>query len=182
MSKPVSILGFRYFDERESQILYQRVLRDDPTKAQVRQNVTWEEIRNVVSPSSSPTMCRLEGCSHRSVDRLEASASRRLHHLRSCTGIGLWLLCAKSDIRLRIQGSRVQRHVLGRILAALVHQLVLGMGKVSSSYQLFCVANRLFSDRMRARGPMIVLGFVIGLAFNASFRKLLLNQFVLTPL
>jgi hypothetical protein len=45
---PVSILGLRYFSEREAQILQQRVLRDDPTKAQKRKNVSWDEIKATV--------------------------------------------------------------------------------------------------------------------------------------
>ncbi len=49
-ANPVSILGIRYFTERESQILQQRVLRDDPTKGQPRQNVTWGEIKATVGP------------------------------------------------------------------------------------------------------------------------------------
>ncbi len=52
-ANPVSLLGLRYFNERESQILQQRVLRDDPTKGQPRQNVTWGEVKATVS---SPEM------------------------------------------------------------------------------------------------------------------------------
>ncbi|KAK3905782.1 hypothetical protein C8A05DRAFT_30412 [Staphylotrichum tortipilum] len=47
--KPVSILGIRYFSEREAQILQQRVLRDDPTKFQPRRNVTWGEIKDTLT-------------------------------------------------------------------------------------------------------------------------------------
>ncbi|KAH6853956.1 major facilitator superfamily domain-containing protein [Chaetomium sp. MPI-CAGE-AT-0009] len=42
---PVSLLGFRYFSEREAQILQQRVLRDDPTKFQPRRSVSWAEAK-----------------------------------------------------------------------------------------------------------------------------------------
>ncbi|KAL2157990.1 hypothetical protein VTH06DRAFT_4799 [Thermothelomyces fergusii] len=42
---PVSIFGIRYFSEREAHILGQRVLRDDPTKIQPRQNVSWAEVK-----------------------------------------------------------------------------------------------------------------------------------------
>lgn len=48
-AKPVSLLGIRYFTERESQILQQRVLRDDPTKFQPRKNVSWGEVKATVS-------------------------------------------------------------------------------------------------------------------------------------
>jgi sugar phosphate permease len=47
-SNPVSLLKFRYFSEREAQILQQRVLRDDPTKFQPRRSVSWAEARATV--------------------------------------------------------------------------------------------------------------------------------------
>ncbi|EAQ93102.1 hypothetical protein CHGG_01337 [Chaetomium globosum CBS 148.51] len=43
---PFSLLRFRYFSEREAQILQQRVLRDDPTKFQPRRNVSWAEAKS----------------------------------------------------------------------------------------------------------------------------------------
>ncbi|KAM0540964.1 hypothetical protein ACHAPJ_013426 [Fusarium lateritium] len=62
--KPVSILKVRYFTERESQILYQRVLRDDPSKAQVGQHVTMKEIKSALTnwrllPHIGFTICGL---------------------------------------------------------------------------------------------------------------------------
>ncbi|KAH7123254.1 major facilitator superfamily domain-containing protein [Dactylonectria estremocensis] len=44
VSNPVSLLRYQYFTERETQILSLRVLRDDPSKAQVGQNVTSAEL------------------------------------------------------------------------------------------------------------------------------------------
>ncbi|KAL2683291.1 hypothetical protein Neosp_007761 [[Neocosmospora] mangrovei] len=44
-AKPVSLVGLRYFNEHEAQILSARVLRDDPTKVQARTNVSKEELR-----------------------------------------------------------------------------------------------------------------------------------------
>ncbi|KAL2154655.1 hypothetical protein VTH82DRAFT_3331 [Thermothelomyces myriococcoides] len=44
-SNPVSLFGVRYFSEREAQILQERVLRDDGTKIQPRQNVSWGEVK-----------------------------------------------------------------------------------------------------------------------------------------
>ncbi|KAL2125017.1 hypothetical protein VTJ04DRAFT_1382 [Mycothermus thermophilus] len=46
---PVSLLGLRYFNEREAQILTQRVLRDDPTKFQPRRNVSLAEVKAAFS-------------------------------------------------------------------------------------------------------------------------------------
>ncbi|KAK4041457.1 hypothetical protein C8A01DRAFT_14796 [Parachaetomium inaequale] len=44
-SNPVSLLGIRYFSEREAQILQQRILRDDPTKFQARRNISLAEVK-----------------------------------------------------------------------------------------------------------------------------------------
>ena len=46
---PVATLGFRYFNERDTYILSQRVLIDDPTKVHVRPHVSWEEVKRTVS-------------------------------------------------------------------------------------------------------------------------------------
>lgn len=48
-SNPVSLLGYRYFSERESQILQQRVLREDPSKIQARESVSMAEVKATVS-------------------------------------------------------------------------------------------------------------------------------------
>ncbi|CAI4212299.1 unnamed protein product [Parascedosporium putredinis] len=48
-SHPVSLLKLRYFSERESRILHQRVLKDDPTKAQASRNVKWAEIKGALT-------------------------------------------------------------------------------------------------------------------------------------
>ncbi|KAF5004552.1 hypothetical protein FDECE_8965 [Fusarium decemcellulare] len=45
VSNPVSLLRVRYFDERETQILVERVLRDDPSKAVVRHYVSRDELK-----------------------------------------------------------------------------------------------------------------------------------------
>ncbi|PSN69523.1 alternative sulfate transporter [Corynespora cassiicola Philippines] len=45
-SNPVNLFGYRYFSERETQILVERVLRDDPSKAQTHTKVTNEELRS----------------------------------------------------------------------------------------------------------------------------------------
>jgi hypothetical protein len=48
VANPVSLLRYRYFTEREAQILSERVLRDDPSKKQARRHVTWAEFRTTV--------------------------------------------------------------------------------------------------------------------------------------
>lgn len=51
-ANPVSLVGLRYFNEHEAQILTARVLRDDPTKVQARTNVSREELKAAVSQES----------------------------------------------------------------------------------------------------------------------------------
>src|SRR5690349_1378061 len=46
---PVSLFGFRYFTERESQILHRRVLLDDPSKGQPRRTVSWIELKKTLT-------------------------------------------------------------------------------------------------------------------------------------
>ncbi|GJC86441.1 putative transporter YIL166C [Colletotrichum liriopes] len=47
-SNPVSILGTRFFNEREARILTERVLRDDPAKAQPRLYVSSAELKSAM--------------------------------------------------------------------------------------------------------------------------------------
>ncbi|KAM0334504.1 hypothetical protein ACHAQA_001533 [Verticillium albo-atrum] len=49
VNDPVSLLKYRYFTEREAQIIYERVLRDDPTKAQPKSHVTWAEMKSTLT-------------------------------------------------------------------------------------------------------------------------------------
>ncbi|KAM0541665.1 hypothetical protein ACHAPJ_013140 [Fusarium lateritium] len=44
VSNPVSLVGIRYFNEREAEILTQRVLRDDPSKAIIRRHINRQEL------------------------------------------------------------------------------------------------------------------------------------------
>lgn len=50
-ANPVTIFGYRYFSERESQILQRRVTIDDPTKAEPRRRVSWAELKQTASPA-----------------------------------------------------------------------------------------------------------------------------------
>ncbi|KAF7542388.1 hypothetical protein G7Z17_g11615 [Cylindrodendrum hubeiense] len=49
VSRPVSLLGINFFTERETQILSQRVLLDDPSKARGKQHVTWNELKSALT-------------------------------------------------------------------------------------------------------------------------------------
>lgn len=46
---PVSLFRIRWFNERDSHIMTQRVLVDDPAKVQGRLHVSWHEIKRTVS-------------------------------------------------------------------------------------------------------------------------------------
>ena len=46
VSKPSSLGGIRYFSEKETRILMERVVRDDPSKGHNRSNITKAEIRS----------------------------------------------------------------------------------------------------------------------------------------
>ncbi|KAM0330873.1 hypothetical protein ACHAQA_003829 [Verticillium albo-atrum] len=48
-SHPVSLLGKRYFTERESQILTARVIRDDPSKRHVKEHVSRSELKDALT-------------------------------------------------------------------------------------------------------------------------------------
>lgn len=48
-SNPVSLLGFRYFTEREAQILTARVLRDDPSKVHAKTHVSRGELKDALT-------------------------------------------------------------------------------------------------------------------------------------
>lgn len=48
VSNPVSLAGLRYFSEREAEILYKRVMLDDPSKAHPKKSVSWPELREAV--------------------------------------------------------------------------------------------------------------------------------------
>ncbi|KAJ4248370.1 hypothetical protein NW762_012700 [Fusarium torreyae] len=135
--KPVSILKVRYFTERESQILYQRVLRDDPSKAQVGQHVTMKEIKSALTnwrllPHIGFTICGLAPASAFGSYAPSLVVSFGFERLQSnaLVSIGFWSL--------------------------LVTNLIWGYA----------------SDKMGVRGPMVVLGFILGLGFNIGNRIL----------
>lgn len=45
---PKSLAGITYFNQRESRILVQRVLLDDPSKAEGRRKIAWAEVKRAV--------------------------------------------------------------------------------------------------------------------------------------
>jgi len=59
-ARPVSLAGVRFFSERESQILTQRVLRDDPSKFQPHKNVSLAEVKATVRCPRSQNLRRVK--------------------------------------------------------------------------------------------------------------------------
>ena len=64
---PISLTNIRWFTEKESQILVQRVVADDPTKHQNAKNVTKEELKRTLTnwrliPHILLTLCGLSPC------------------------------------------------------------------------------------------------------------------------
>jgi len=54
ITNPVSILGFSYFNERESYIIAKRVLLDDPSKVHVKPYISREEMKRTVRILRNP--------------------------------------------------------------------------------------------------------------------------------
>ncbi|KAI9147230.1 alternative sulfate transporter [Paramyrothecium foliicola] len=137
VAKPVSLLKYRYFTEREAQILSQRVLRDDPSKEQVRTHVTWQEFKSTV------TNWRL------------------LPHL-AFTIAGLSPASAFGSYA----PSLVVSFGFGRLESnALVSIGFWSLLFVNVFWGWVC-------DRVGVRGPMVTLGFILGLGFNIGNRIL----------
>jgi hypothetical protein len=56
-SNPVSLLGVRYFNERESHILLKRILLDDPSKIHNKPHITKQEVKDTVSDAVGNSFC-----------------------------------------------------------------------------------------------------------------------------
>ncbi|KAJ3957463.1 hypothetical protein N0V92_005963 [Colletotrichum tropicale] len=96
---PVSLAGLRYFSEREAEILYKRVMLDDPSKAHPKKSVSWPELREALtnwkliphviftiaalSPSSTLSSYAPSLVASMGYDRLQANAM---------VSIGAWIL------------------------------------------------------------------------------------------
>ncbi|KAK3363129.1 alternative sulfate transporter [Lasiosphaeria hispida] len=96
---PVSIFKFRYFTERESQVLQRRVLLDDPTKGHPRRNVSWAELKKTLTnwrliPHIILTICGLAPASLFMAYAPTLVISFGFERLRSnaMVAIGAWIL------------------------------------------------------------------------------------------
>lgn len=127
---PVSVLGIRVFTEKESYILTQRVLRDDPSKAHAKPHVTGAELKKVVSVTD-PSNTTSKLISIVAVDKLETSPSRPPHDRRPRPSIHYVILRSNTRQLLRIRKTEIQCHGIYWILDLACHQHHLGHDIVS---------------------------------------------------
>ncbi|TEA15264.1 putative transporter [Colletotrichum sidae] len=99
VSNPVSLSGMRYFTEREAEILYNRVMFDDPTKAQPRRKVSGPELKAALTnwrliPHIIFTIAALSPSSTLSsyAPSLVASFGYEKLQANAMVSIGAWLL------------------------------------------------------------------------------------------
>ncbi|KAL0931547.1 alternative sulfate transporter [Colletotrichum truncatum] len=99
VNNPVSMVGKRYFTEREAEILYKRVMLDDPSKAHPKRSVSWPELKGALtnwrliphiiftiaalSPSSTLSSYAPSLVASMGYDRLQSNAM---------VSIGAWIL------------------------------------------------------------------------------------------
>ena len=157
-ANPVSILGIRYFTERESQILQQRVLRDDPTKGQPRQNVTWGEIKATVGP---PELVQVPTRTSLTHSTLQLTNWRLLPHF-FMTILGM--------APASTMGSYAPLMVVSFGFDRLKSNAMLSIGA-----WFLLLTNLLWgfvADKTKLRGPMVFLGVLIlwGLTVSPSPR------------
>ncbi|PKS08524.1 hypothetical protein jhhlp_004909 [Lomentospora prolificans] len=136
-ANPVSLLRIRYFTEREAQILHQRVLKDDPTKAHSSKNVKWAELKSALTnwrllPHIGFTIVGMAPASAFGSYAPSLVAGFGFGKLRSnaLASVGFWIL--------------------------MFFNLFWGWA----------------ADKIRVRGPMVTLGFILGLGFNIGNRVL----------
>ncbi|KAK0389066.1 hypothetical protein NLU13_2642 [Sarocladium strictum] len=137
VSDPVSLLKIRYFTEHETQILTERVFRDDPSKRQARTHVTWQEFKNTITnwrllPHLAFTICGLSPAS----------------------AFGSYA----PSIVVSFGFGRLESNAL-----------------VSIGFWALLFINLLWGwtcDKLGVRGPMVTLGFILGLGFNIGNRIL----------
>ncbi|CAH0023578.1 unnamed protein product [Clonostachys rhizophaga] len=139
--KPVSLIGIRFFSERESHILTRRILADDPSKAEVKTHVIWQEVKNVFTnwrllPHVALTICGLAP-----VSSLNSYAP-----------------------------TLVQGFGFGRLESNLL---------VSVGYWILLFVILLWgwaSDKLRVRGPFVLLGLTLLFIFNVVNRCIITSQ------
>ncbi|KAK6207606.1 alternative sulfate transporter [Colletotrichum tabaci] len=99
VNNPVSLTGIRYFTEREAEILYKRIMIDDPSKAHAKRSVSWPELRSALTnwrliPHVIFTICGLAPSSTLGSYAPSLVNSMGFERLQSnaMVSIGSWLL------------------------------------------------------------------------------------------
>lgn len=174
-ANPVNLLKRRYFTERESYILVQRVLRDDPSKHEKSKNVTGAELRAVVRLPAIE--CDFDGA-----DILSQFTNWRLiaHIFITICGLApssvLWnyaptLVKGYGYGRLRSnamvsigQWINLCMTILWGFLALVSHSMISTTPELTSS-----------RDKFNRRGPLVFLGVLLWWIFTLCCRLLIYN-------
>ena len=106
VAKPINLFRHRYFTERESYILVQRVLIDDPTKHHDHRNITYEEIKRTVRSNAN---------GHLAADEIQAlklatAGSYRPHNIWAGALFDDVELCTNNCQRPRIWEAPIKCH------------------------------------------------------------------------
>lgn len=131
-SNPVSLCGLRYFNARQAEVLTARILRDDPSKAQVRQSVSKEEFMTAVCYAISHQGSRCPGSSQvidYQLDIHPASDNNSVWH-----GVDYLAVRVRSVdcCVLRVWSAEIERYGFHRSLDLASNNGVLGLDGVSS--------------------------------------------------
>jgi MFS family permease len=135
-TNPVNLLKRRYFTERESYILVQRVLRDDPSKHEKSKNVTSAELKRVVS------LLVIGGCPDNPyllvlVHKLETHCSYPYHDLWSRAFFSSVELRTDSSKGVRLRPFKVECHGQHWTVDQFVHDNLMGHTCVSNHLVIF---------------------------------------------
>ncbi|KAJ3459493.1 hypothetical protein MRS44_015566 [Fusarium solani] len=157
---PVSIFGWRYFDERESQILRQRIILDDPTKGvRVGSNVTWGELRRVLTnwrllPHVITTIAAIspaQGLGTYSPSLVAGMGFSNLSAIAMMT-VPPWVL------------------LIGNLSCGFISCVILSK-RPRLGTNSFCLR-----DKLKSRGPVVLVALICNLAFMIANRSMIHSQ------
>ncbi|VUC26854.1 unnamed protein product [Clonostachys rosea] len=151
VTNPKSLLGLCYFNERETQILYQRVIRDDPSKKQVGTHITLEDFKSTftnwrILPHIGFTIAGM------APPQVMGSYAPTL-----ITSFGYSGLQSNAMVSIGYWGLLFCNLLWGWAWYVLLYSN-LSISEIANHFEP--------SDRLGVRGPMVLLGFILGLGFN----------------
>lgn len=139
-TEPVSLMGFRYFTEHESQILSSRVARDDPSKLHAKSHVSWAEfkatVRKIPQVEYRLPNQQCPEADFMTVQELEADIPCPVDHRRPCAVFNNDSLCAYPRHILWLRQAEVERNGVHRQLDCRFHGCHLGVRCVRLSANL----------------------------------------------